>query len=164
MNRATYSKALFGAIITAAALTTAVAFTARADEAVASLARIEGSAVVSKGSQYVSATEGLGLKVGERVMSLAASATTIQFSDGCRYVLEANQLLTIEDKSPCALGLVGSQGGVATAAADGLGWLPVAAAGVLGVAAAAVDTGSDDRDRPFIFDTGGDGPRPPISQ
>lgn len=151
MNAALYNKAMLGAVITAALISLAPCAQG-AEEAVATVARIEGSAVVSKGAQYVNGTEGLALKVGERVMSLAASTTTIQFDDGCRYVLEANQLLTIEDQSPCALGLLGSQGAPAVAGGGiGLGWVPPAAfAALLPMGAA--------------FDTGGDNPRPPISQ
>jgi hypothetical protein len=141
-------KALFGRAIVTTALCAGVSAVIAAEGEVATLARITGDAVVSKGAQYVSAAEGMALKVGERVMSLAASATTIQFNDGCRYVLEANQLLTIEDKSPCALGLVSQEGGGAVAAAGAnLGWLP--AAGALGMLPLSlIDTGSDDRPIP----------------
>lgn len=142
------TKTLFGRAIVAAAVCASASAAIAAEGEVATLARITGDAVVSKGAQYVSAAEGMALKVGERVMSLATSTTTIQFNDGCRYVLEANQLLTIEGKSPCALGLAGQPGGGAVAAAGAnLGWLP--AAGALGIfPLSLIDTGSDSRPNP----------------
>ena len=140
----------------AAALSVAIATASAADREVAQLVLINGDAVVSKGAQYVSATEGMALAIGERVMSLAASSVVLQFNDGCRYVLEANQLLTIEDESPCALGYFSKmQPGtvpaaptpapvvpVAAAGAVGLGWVPLAAVGVIAVPGATLDTGN----------------------
>jgi hypothetical protein len=145
-------KALLVSAISVAALSAAQSGAWAAEGEVATLARITGDAVVSKGAQYVGATEGMVLKVGERVMSLAASSALVQFNDGCRYVLEANQLLTIENKSPCALGLVNQEQGVASAGAGAaganLGWVPVAAVGVIAVPGIALDTGSENRGYP----------------
>jgi hypothetical protein len=106
--------------------------------------------VVSKGAQYVSGTEGMALKIGARVMSLAASSAVIQFNDGCRYVLEANQLLTVENQSPCALGLVSQEGGAGAvgaghAGAAGLAWVPVAGVGLVGVMGGTFPTGHHHR-------------------
>ncbi len=146
-------KATTGKAIIAAAMTGIVTLAFAADESVATLVRIEGEAVVSKGAQYVGGSEGMALKVGERVMALAASTATIQFTDGCRYVLAANQLLTIDPKSPCALGLVSNSGGAAVqgsaggsvagaAAGASLVWVPPALGGLVGVASA-VDSNND---------------------
>lgn len=90
--------------IMVAALSAAIAPAFAAEREVGQLVLINGDAVVSHGAQYLNATEGMALKIGERIMSLAASSAVLQFNDGCRYVLEPNQLLTIGDKSPCALG------------------------------------------------------------
>ena len=99
-----YKKVLLGTAIAALSLTlgatSAMAVEAEAD--VATVARITGEVVVNKGTQYVSGTEGMGLKTGERVMSLEASSTVIQYKDGCRYTVEANELITIGRFSPCA--------------------------------------------------------------
>ncbi len=139
MNR----KPIIVQVIAASAMAAALNCATAADETAATLVRIEGEAVVSKGAQYVGGTEGMALKVGERVMALAASTATIQFSDGCRYVLEANQLLTVDAKSPCALGLVpagqataaATTGGIAGATAASLGWVPAALGGVVAITA-----------------------------
>jgi hypothetical protein len=146
---------LLGAAMTAATLAAVASSAIAAEREVATLARITGEAVVSAGEKYVSGVEGMALKIGERVMSLAGSRTTIQFSDGCRYVLEENELLTITDKSPCALGMTPTGSGVA-GAAGAPAYAGLAAVGVLGatvIVGAASDTGSDDRQSP----------RPPIS-
>ena len=159
MNRKELIRTVIAASVMAATFNCATA----ADETAATLVRIEGEAVVSKGAQYVGGTEGMALKVGERVMALAASTATIQFNDGCRYVLEANQLLTVDAMSPCALGLVpagqaaaastaGATGGIAGATAASLGWVPAALGGVVAVGAT-VDYQNNDT---FRY-------RPPIS-
>ena len=148
-------KAATGKAIIAAVLAGTVNLAFAADESVASLVRIEGEAVVSKGAQYVGGTEGMALKVGERVMALAGSTATIQFTDGCRYVLGANQLLTIDPKSPCALGLVSDSGATGAAASPGaagaavgagLAWVPPALGGLVGIASI-VDSNNDDTTR-----------------
>ena len=148
-------KATTGKAILAAAMTGIINLAFAADESVATLVRIEGEAVVSKGAQYVGGSEGMALKVGERVMALASSTATIQFTDGCRYVLGANQLLTIDPKSPCALGLVSDSGATGAAASPGaagaavgagLAWVPPALGGLVGIASI-VDSNNDDTTR-----------------
>jgi hypothetical protein len=145
-------KAATGKAILAAAMTGIINLAFAADESVATLVRIEGEAVVSKGAQYVGGSEGMALKVGERVMALASSTATIQFTDGCRYVLGANQLLTIDPKSPCALGLVSDSGTTGAAASPGaagaavgagLVWVPPALGGLVGIASVVASNNDD---------------------
>jgi hypothetical protein len=151
-----YTKALLGTAITAAALSAAICSAAAAEKQIATVARITGNAVVSKGAQYVPGTEGMALTVGQRVMSLEDSTVVIQFNDGCRYTVEENKLVTMEDMSPCVL-----TKGVALAppppaavapvpiaaaavpAVASLAWVPLAAAGLVAVAGAAFDSDSD---------------------
>lgn len=141
-------KALLVSALGVAALSAVAPGSWAVEAEVATLARITGDAVVSKGAQYVSAAQGMALKVGERVMALAGSSAVVQFNDGCRYVLEANQLLTVESKSPCALGLVGQQGvGAVGAAGASLGWIPAAGAAAM-IPLSLIETGSDDRGPP----------------
>jgi len=154
-----YTKALLGTAITAAALSAAICSAAAAEKQIATVARITGNAVVSKGAQYVPGTEGMALTVGQRVMSLEDSTVVIQFNDGCRYTVEENKLVTMEDLSPCVL-----TKGVALAppppaavtpvpivpiaaaavpAVASLAWVPVAAAGLVAVAGVAFDSDPD---------------------
>jgi len=155
-------RVLLGTVLAAIALGLVVDSAEAAEREVAAIARITGEAVVSSGTRYVSGIEGMGLRVGTRVMSLAKSTTVIQFDDGCRYTLEENQLLTIDDRSPCVLGLVLPDGGAVTAggapgalggAAGSLSQVPVAAVGAVAVAGWLLKTGGG---------TGGE--RPPISE
>jgi len=151
-----YTKALLGTAITAAALSAAICSAAAAEKQIATVARITGNAVVSKGAQYVPGTEGMALTVGQRVMSLEDSTVVVQFNDGCRYTVEENKLVTMEDMSPCVL-----TKGVALAppppaavapvpiaaaavpAVASLAWVPLAAAGLVAVAGVAFDSDPD---------------------
>ena len=89
--------------IAAAALTGAVTSPIAAEREVASLARVTGNALVNKGTQYVTGTEGMALSIGERVMSLDKTTAIIQFEDGCRYTMKENEVITIPSVSPCVL-------------------------------------------------------------
>jgi hypothetical protein len=151
MGERMYAKTLMGTVITIATLSAAVA----AERQIATVARITGNAVVSKGAQYVPGTEGMALTVGQRVMSLADSTVVIQFNDGCRYTLEENKLVTMEDVSPCVLtkgvalappppsSVVPAVVAAPVAAAANLAWVPLAAVGAVAVAGAVADTGDD---------------------
>ncbi|MEA3275989.1 MAG: hypothetical protein U9Q81_11995 [Pseudomonadota bacterium] len=152
-------------VIVGAGLTTMLSI-ASAAEPIANLARIDGVAVVSQGAQYVKGREGMNLKEGDRLMALEGGNAVIEFKDGCRYTLADNELLTIGTKSTCATDAVGSYkvdpyGGVSqtptaaaenfryaaleapaggTVAAAGLGWVPLAAAGFVGLAGVATNS------------------------
>lgn len=160
-----YAKILIGTVVAIASLSAAVA----AERQIATVARITGNAVVSKGAQYVPGSEGMPLTIGQRVMSLADSTVVIQFNDGCRYTLEENKLVTMEDLSPCVLtkGLAlappppasgvpavvpppvaapvaAAPVAAPVAAAASFPWVPVAAAvGVAAIVAAVSDTGGN---------------------
>jgi hypothetical protein len=156
-----YAKALLGTVVTIAALSVAAAD----ERQIATVARITGNAVVSKGAQYVPGTEGMALTVGQRVMSLADSTVVIQFNDGCRYTVEENKLVTMEDLSPCVLtkgvalappppaSVAPAVVAAPVAAAASLAWVPAAAVGLVAIAGATFDTDGDDNVTP-----------PPISQ
>ncbi len=90
-----------------AALTTSFAASG-ANQPVASFARIEGVAVVSKGAQYVKASEGMPLAEGDRLMVMEGGKAIIAFADGCQREVADNELLTIGAKSTCASDAVGA--------------------------------------------------------
>lgn len=79
-----------------------------ATESVGSLARIEGSAVVSQGAQYVKAHEGMPLNTGDRLMVMDGGKAILSFKDGCQYTLGDNEVLTIGTTSACAAQGAGS--------------------------------------------------------
>ncbi|MGE5152701.1 MAG: hypothetical protein ACM3ST_01685 [Bdellovibrio bacteriovorus] len=158
-----YTNALFKMLIGAAAVSAVVAPVAGAETEIAYLLRINGSALVNKGEQYVDGAEGMPLSTGDRVMSLEDSGAVIQFADGCRYTMEENELFTIPSASPCAFAKGPSDrmsvvtlppppptsvppvAAIVPAAAN-LAWVPLAAAGL--VAATAVLSDPDDDDPP----------------
>ena len=156
-----YTKALLGTAITAAALSAAICSAAAAEKQIATVARITGNAVVSKGAQYVPGTEGMALTVGQRVMSLEDSTVVIQFNDGCRYTVEENKLVTMENMSPCVLTkgvalappppatvppVVPVPIAAAAVPVASLAWVPLAAAGLVAVAGATFDSDPDNPD------------------
>jgi hypothetical protein len=66
----------------------------------ATIVKIIGDVLVSN-SPYVAASIGMRVRNGGRVMTLDASTAIVAYDDGCWHVLKENQVLTIEDVSPC---------------------------------------------------------------
>ena len=149
-------------------LTLALGVVSAADS-VGTLSRIQGVAFVSQGAQYVAGREGMALKEGDRLMVMDGGNAVISFSDGCRYDLADNEVLTIGAASTCASEtessykvdpyVTVSQDPAATpdsirlasAQVGGAGAMPawVIPAGLIGglaIMGAAADLGSDDRD------------------
>jgi len=79
----------------------AMPLTVAAETDVATLVNVKGSVQVTAGVQSVSATTGMKLNIGERVLALAGSAAEIQFVDGCSFNLKENDSIVITGKSPC---------------------------------------------------------------
>jgi hypothetical protein len=99
MLRIPFPRIAIAAAVLAGAVTSPIA----AEREVASIARVTGNAMVNKGAQYVTGTEGMALSIGDRVMSLDETTAVIQFEDGCRYTMEENEMITIPSRSPCVL-------------------------------------------------------------
>ena len=95
-------KTKFSQLALAAAALSASFVAVGAAQPVASFARIEGVAVVSKGSQYIKAQEGTALMEGDRLMVMEGGKAIISFKDGCQHELTDNEILTIGGKSTCA--------------------------------------------------------------
>jgi len=77
------------------------------------VARIQGSALINQGEQYVSAREGMAVKEGDRLIATEGSSAVIKFNDGCQYTLADTQVLTVGPASTCA-----SSGAVASVPAN----------------------------------------------
>jgi hypothetical protein len=73
-----------------------------AAEPVGTLSRIEGTAFVSQGAQYVPGREGMALNEGDRVMVMDGGNAIISFTDGCAYSLADNEVLSLGATSTCA--------------------------------------------------------------
>lgn len=102
------SKKLIALSVAAAAGMTASLTCVGATESMGSFARIEGSAVVSQGAQYVKAYEGMPLNAGDRLMVMDGGKAILSFKDGCQYTVGDNEILTVGATSACAAQGAGS--------------------------------------------------------
>lgn len=66
----------------------------------ATIVKVVGEGLVSQ-SPWVAATVGMRVRNGGRVMALDKSTVVAAFDDGCWHVCEENELVTVEDVSPC---------------------------------------------------------------
>jgi hypothetical protein len=87
--------------VTGAALTLGAAQSVASD-AVGEIKRIEGSALVSKGEQFVAARDGMALDELDRLMVLEDSSALVAFADGCERRLGEKELLIVEASDMCA--------------------------------------------------------------
>jgi hypothetical protein len=105
-------------------------------------------------SPYVKATVGMRVNNGGRVLALAGSTVVVAYDDGCWHEVKENEVLTIEDVSPCCAAAVVPPPPPPPPAAPNLVWVPPAAIVIGAIIAEAND---DDDDDGFI-------PPPPISR
>jgi len=66
----------------------------------ATIVKLGGEVMVSQ-SPFVSATRGMRVENGGRVMVLDESFAVVAYDDGCWHEMGPNSMLTIEDVSPC---------------------------------------------------------------
>ena len=110
----------------------------------ATIVKLGGQVMVSQ-SPYVDATIGMRVENGGRVMTLDNSFAVVSYDDGCWHEMAANELLTIEDVSPCCGGpVVIPPPPVAEAAGIPL-WPFLAGAAVIGGVIWALNDDDDDR-------------------
>ena len=95
-------------IVAGAALASITGVAVAADP-IASLARIDGTVLVNQGQQYVTGREGIALKPGDRIMAMSTGSAVIQFTDGCTYTLDDDEVLTIGETSTCSADTVAKQ-------------------------------------------------------
>ena len=121
---------------------------AAASDVVASVAQVNGSALVNQGEQYQPAVVGTSLREGNRLMTMEGGNITVKFHDGCVKELTENQVMTVGAADSCTAATLSPQGeGSYHAAAPVLSNGAVLAGfAVVGVAtAAALDTGGRSR-------------------
>jgi hypothetical protein len=105
-----------------------------------------GGEVMASQSDYVPAKVGMRVENGGRVMTLDDSFAIVGYDDGCWYEMGANELLTIEDVSPCCAVPVVAPPPVAAAPAIP-GWVaPAAIAAVIGGIILLNDDDDEDRE------------------
>ena len=142
---------------TAMTLAAAAAFclgvgSAAASDVVASVAQVNGSALVNQGEQYQPAVVGTSLREGNRLMTMEGGSITVKYQDGCVKDLTENQVMTVGAADSCSAATLSPQGeGSYHAAAPVLsnGAVLAGFAGVGAIAAGALDTGRS-RDLPSI--------------
>ena len=124
---------------------------AGANDSVATLTELNGIAMVSQGSTYVNATQGMTLRQGDRLMAMEGGSAVVTYADGCVKTLDDNQILTLGDASSCTTGDVAQAavGPYVAAAGTPPATAGLIAAGIAGTivavgAAGWPDTGSDD--------------------
>lgn len=74
---------------------------------VATVVRVDGTAVVSQDARYVPARQGMNLKEGDRLMVLEGGSAILTFADGCQYELGQMAMLAVQGISTCAANGVG---------------------------------------------------------
>jgi hypothetical protein len=125
-------------------------------ETVATLSQVSGLTLINQEADYVTATPGMALREGDRMMAMDGASATITFQDGCVYQLPPNSVLTVGGPESCSAGTlaaakVGPVIAQAAPAVDGFASPGLIAAGVLGtvvIVGAASNTGSDNRTVP----------------
>lgn len=148
MTRASFSTSAISVIALACASTLALA-----SEPVATVAKIQGIALVNQGADYVNAAPGMALRSGDRLMAMEGGSASIKFNDGCIHEMSDNEILTVGSATSCTDGtLAGARVGPYLAAAPGgLLGTGLIAAGVIGtvvvVGVATSDSDDDDDNR-----------------
>lgn len=88
-------------LLIAFATTLIVCVQAQAADPHAVLARVDGTVMVNHGEQFRTATAGVRLAAGDRVMAMAGSSAILSFGSGCNVSVDANSIATIPEGSPC---------------------------------------------------------------
>jgi hypothetical protein len=88
-------------ILAAAAVGTLMAGQAHASDPLATLVRIDGTVMVNQGEQFRTATQGMQLVPGDRVMAMSGSDAVLVFAPDCEVPVAANSIVTIPEGSPC---------------------------------------------------------------
>ncbi|MFW2439224.1 MAG: hypothetical protein ACN4GR_07620 [Arenicellales bacterium] len=93
------NKILLSAVILAASSTSAIA-----DEAFdASIVSMNGNVLVNQGESYRTATQGMNLKVGDRIMIMDGAELNMKYPDGCNFTFKDGQIVQIGSTSVCAM-------------------------------------------------------------
>lgn len=71
-------------------------------EPIAQIDRIDGLVMISQGSRYIDAREGMDLRALDRLLVLEDASALLKFSDGCQMTLDEASLLNIAGPETCA--------------------------------------------------------------
>ena len=97
------NKILLSALILAASSATAMA-----DETYnASILSMDGNVLVNQGESYRTATPGMNLKQGDRVMIMEGAKLSMKYPDDCTFTFKEGQIIEVGALSACAMGATG---------------------------------------------------------
>lgn len=74
-----------------------------AEQVTAHLEEVSGRATVARAGRNLDVAVGMDLHDGDSATVGSASTAVIQYKNGCRYELQANETLIIDDSGPCCL-------------------------------------------------------------
>lgn len=67
----------------------------------AKIVEIEGLVTVTTGNQLVNAANDMRLRRGARIATTTGATTTLEFRNGCRIRIKANETYTVDDEDCC---------------------------------------------------------------
>ena len=94
---------LSGAIILAMSTSPALA----TEDYSASILGMDGNVLVNQGESYRTATRGMKLKEGDRVMIMDGAQLSMSYPDGCHFTFKDGQIIEVGSMSVCAMGGTG---------------------------------------------------------
>jgi hypothetical protein len=97
------NKILLSALLLAASSTSAIA----AEQYNASILSMEGNVLVNQGESYQTATPGMNLKEGDRVMIMEGAKLSMKYPDDCTFSFKDGQIIEVGGISACAMGATG---------------------------------------------------------
>lgn len=92
----------FARLLALALLPAATAVGHAADGTVARLVQMNGNVLVGRESSLASATEGMRLSLGARVLTTTRSDVVVEYDNGCRIKVEQSQRFQVAGTNPCA--------------------------------------------------------------
>jgi hypothetical protein len=72
-----------------------------AEPPIGHIEKLQGSALISQGAQYVPAHAGMDLRKLDRIIVMDDSSATLSFADGCVYEMGEQDLVTLTGESAC---------------------------------------------------------------
>jgi len=99
-----------GSVVCSFSMAIGVTGSANAESVSVRLAQLNGTAMVATDTANIRAVEGMQLRRGDRLMVMDGGSALVEYSDGCRYSVSDEMLLTIGNASACAPGVDGVHG------------------------------------------------------
>ena len=94
------------AVLLALAATPALA-AETAEKYSASILGMEGNVLVNQDGSYKTATRGMNLQEGDRVMIMDGAKLSMSYPDGCHFTFKDGQIIEVGSVSVCAMGGTG---------------------------------------------------------